>query len=840
MCYDRISRWRILLFSLRVFLAYRQEAVMGIQNKITSLIFMAVSLIYLLPSPALAQNLDSNAVVAADAYTFAKDIAEVNQNDPVFKALENAHNKQFGKGNKADEEIKTGSYIQCGNKPCDLDTHVCWQMSNGSGPGGISYSYSCKLKGEEAPRGIYGMAATPCTQDCEKLFISTVSALGGPSVGDVKGAMTMTGADGKTYQVSISSTISVQYANASNDATRGCEVLPVKLYNYRKCFFCPLVGVIYDGSAKITDVAFSKMAAAFATLLAVGFAIWVALQVLTQVSSLTKQDAPKFLAAIIKQSYKVIIAFILLQNSQQVFEYAVRPILEAGLVFGQNMLTTQDIFKGLDYDETGKYIRQAKEVTGGIHYRLDTYDKLEQYVVAVQRQIAFMQAVGTSLICTGSNLMLFHGKIKEFGDGFQMFVQGAVLAIFGFLLSLAFGFYLIDAIVQFGVVGALLPFLIAAWPFKATAKYTSTGTQMLLNSAFLFLFVGLVISANVHLINEALNVTADEKQNELLSLCGQQSYYLKNKETCDDVLEKTPRMGALYEIAQTLNSSDSTKLKELTDISAMGFLILLFCCFFGFKFTNQAVPLADKFASGSIGKPIAPSIATMGASFTKSAALKATENVREAAGDRLERGVKWAVGLAPRGVKSAWRTIRGKNKSPANSSGSAPQTSGSRVANTPEAGEAQGGRTAATLSEKSQKPQNNQTPTLNEKEAKTAPTLNEASTAQASVGKHNHNPETVSSDDEEMENMSSTDQIGENEDNNEPETETYTPEQRDAQRNLDAHRTREQAAANQGASGRNYSPRRPTPQNSQTVSQGRKKSRGGSKSNRKKQLRRKK
>lgn len=718
MCYDRISRWRILLFSLRVFLAYRQEAVMGIQNKITSLIFMAVSLIYLLPSPALAQNLDSNAVVAADAYTFAKDIANVSQNDPVFKALENARNEQLGEGNKADGEIKAGNYIQCGNQICNLDTQYCYQVTYQ----GKYKHFECfnepQFDHSEGFLGYYKYKYEPCFSSCVKGNKPNVIDVSKPDM------ISMTGSDGKKYQVHIGDTISVQYANESNKATRGCEVLPVKLYNYRKCFFCPLVGVIYDGSAKITDVAFTKMAGAFSTLLVIGFAIWIALQVLTQVSSLTKQDAPKFLGSLIKQSYKVVIAFILLQNSQQIFTYVVRPILEAGLVFGQNMLTTNKIFSGLDYDDNGNYVRQAKAVTGGQHYKLGTYDRLEKFVVAVQREIAFMQAVGTSLVCTGSNLMLLKEGISGFGDGFQMFIQGAVLAIFGFLLSLAFVFYLIDAIVQFGVVGALLPFLIASWPFKVTSKYTSTGTQMLLNSAFLFLFVGLVISANIFLINEALNQTVDEQESELLSLCQQEDYFSKNKETCSSVLEKTPRMGALFEIAQTLNSLDSTKLRSLTDISSMGFLILLFCCIFGFKFTGQAIPLADKFASGSISKPIAPGIATMGASFAKSTALRATKNIREAAGDRVERVAKGFVGLVPRGINAAWRKMRGKDKKPAGTGGNPnPQTTGSSDQNTANGG-GNNTRSAATLNENTQRTQR---PTLNEQNSQAAasPTLSE-------------------------------------------------------------------------------------------------------------------
>ena len=578
-------------------------------------------------------------IEAADAYTFAKDIAGVSSDDKTFKALEDAYNKQQGK--ETASGIPAGSYVQCGNKPCNLETHICWQISNGSGPGGSGYSYSCKLKGEEAPRGIYGMPATPCTSgDCSKLFDATLGSLG-----DIEGAMTMNGTDGNKYQVVISGgTISVMYANEGkkNAAIRGCEVLPVKLYNYKKCFFCPLIAVIYNGSAKIIDVSFTKMAAAFATLLALGFAIWVAIQVLSQVSSLTKQDAPKFLAGIVKQSYKILIAFFLLQHSTQIFKYAITPILETGLIFGQNMLTYNEVFDGINYNTDGSYARQATNATGGTHLTLETYDKLEQFIVSVQQNISFMQAIGASLTCTGGNLMLLKGKIKEFGDGFQMFMQGAVLAIFGFLLSLAFVFYLIDAIVQIGVVGALLPFLIAVWPFKVTAKYTGTGTQMLLNSAFLLLFIGLVVSVNLTLIDEAMVQSATDDASEY---------------------------GALYQIAQALNNQESATLKELTDISAIGFLILLFCCIFGFKFTNQAGSLADKFASGTISKPIAPGIATMGASFAKSAALRATEQVRESAGDKAERFVKWGVGLAPRGAKALWRKVRGKDKSTASASG---------------------------------------------------------------------------------------------------------------------------------------------------------------------------
>ena len=126
--------------------------------------------------------------------------------------------------------------------------------------------------------------------------------------------------------------------NQANTAFRGCEVLPVKLYNGRKCFFCPLFTVMYKVAGDMTAISFKALAAAFALVLALGLAIWVAVQTLAHVSSLTKQDAPKFLTGLIKQSYKVLIAFLLLQYSSQKFDYGVVPVLSAGLDFGDALL----------------------------------------------------------------------------------------------------------------------------------------------------------------------------------------------------------------------------------------------------------------------------------------------------------------------------------------------------------------------------------------------------------------------------------------------------------------------------------------------------------------------
>ncbi|MBE6459126.1 MAG: type IV secretion system protein [Alphaproteobacteria bacterium] len=568
-----------------------------------------------------------------------------------------------------DEEGKS-KVIPCGDYTCDKETQKCIKCTEHSytsdpdGPGMPSGGDTHKCIGKNENASDYNekfsewwspySSETTCKE--VEFGIGDSSYAGFVTIKDGSNCNLQDDSGSKYCLLMKDNEIVLEYADA-NKSMKGCEVLPVKLYNMRKCFFCPLFSVIFAASEKMPHIAFTKLAAGFATLIALGLAIWIAFQTLTHVSSLTKQDAPKFLAGLIKQSYKFLIAFLLLQYSSQIFQYVVNPVLKSGIDFGGQFLehnaasgeTSEDIQKEINkraesVPAYGYYIESRKD------NNKDLYIKLDGYVSSIQREISFMQAVGSSLICTG-NRTLFHKTDKEtFASGFKMILQGLVFAIFGFLLSLAFAFYMIDAVVQLGIVGALMPFLIASWPFKVTSQYAGTGFKMLLNSAFIFVFIGLTVEVNMQLINSALANNVSEKQETKASISGDISF------------------GALHDIAVAINEQDSTKLVELTDISTMGFLILIFCCIFGFKFMGQVSSLAGQFSSGGI-KPTAPSIATMGASAALSGAKKITKPVREAVGRKAEDAEMAIVGAVAhpirtaksigRGVKSVYNKFRG-------------------------------------------------------------------------------------------------------------------------------------------------------------------------------------
>lgn len=580
------------------------------------------------------------ATVRAEDVSFKTDTTVLKGKDgkQYFTSFWDAYKAQQGEGNIKDSAKKTRQAFQFS----DL------LIASGKGSLALGTAAGIASGGVAAGAGLAIGAVTGATAYMIEWIFATTETYEWKD------------ATGNTYKFQIDSSGDAVFAPGSVAGWQGCEILPAKLYKYRECMFCPLFKVIYVAADDITAMSINTLSSGFAVVMGLGLAIFIAIQTLAHVSSLTKQDAPKFLDTLIRQTFKFFIAFLLLHFHSQMFSYIILPILKTGLTMGRSFLIS-------DSDAVCELIEI--DPVNVAAYGQELYSNLACYITVIQREIGFMQAIGSSLLCIGGHTMMR----ADFGDGFQMAVVGFILATFGFLLSIAFAFYLVDAVVQLGIVGALLPFLIASWPFKATAKYANTGFQMLLNSAFIFVFMGLVVSVNLKLVGASIDETEQTSIAERLqSIAGKANDENKDgsfnfnqdainndgalKITNDD--QTYVQMGGLSSLYIAINAQNLTELKTLTDISGLNFLIMVFCCIFGFKFTQQAQALADKMASGSVSG-IAPSIATMGGSAAMGMAKKATQSTREAA----ERKVKQGVGAVYGKAKSLFSRNRGRSTS---------------------------------------------------------------------------------------------------------------------------------------------------------------------------------
>lgn len=438
--------------------------------------------------------------------------------------------------------------------------------------------------------------------------------------------------------------------------TRGCVPLPAKLAESRSCIYCPLFKTIFNAAQSMSTKAYDKLAGPLANVMLIGFAIVIAFMVLKNVSSFTKQDAPKFITELLVNMFKVLVAYYMLKNANIVYGYIVGPVLKAGFEFGSSLLFAENKYlAACDVSKT------LQNVSNGVMPAY-LYTNLDCFIRAVQAEVAVPQSVGSSLMCVARNAGKESiGPVRNVLWDFGMMFQGFAIWVMGWIISLAFAFYLIDATIQLGIIGALMPFLIACWPFKATRNYTSKGWGIFMNTFFVYVFMGLVVSINVELLRQGL----------------------------------TGSKGGFDAIMKALNGNNVQELKELLDIGFAGFLVLVACCLFAFKLTGQASDLAGTMAGGGgpkIGANIgglAYGAATKGVQGTLKTGLGAAKAVSDKTGltNVVNKGRDWAkdkvwgaVGLGRRsgaaGNKQARRSQMGDQQQQQQSStdGQTPQT----------------------------------------------------------------------------------------------------------------------------------------------------------------------
>ena len=438
---------------------------------------------------------------------------------------------------------------------------------------------------------------------------------------------------------------------------RGCDDLNTRLAEARECLFCPLFKVLYGAAQTMAQTATDKTAIPIRNVLVVAFAVYIAFSALGYVSSFTKQDAPKYLTGLLIMAFKVLVVFLLLSNVNEIYTLFINPLLMAGLDFGGNLL----------FGAGAETMAACKEgasasLTGILPDGL--YQGLECYIVSIQQEIAFAQAAGGAIWCFGLKELTSILDGGSIGAGFGLLGQGAVVYLCSLLLSFAFAFYLIDTVVQLGIFGALLCFLMACWPFKITSGYSQAGLKLLLNAFFVFIFMGVVVSVNVVLIAESL--TAD---------------------------------GGLGALQDALNQNKIDVVKTTLDWSFGGFLILLCCTIFGFKFCAQASVLAGQFAGGG-GAEIGRNIGGMAASAVVRPAKKIgnaaaapilavgarqASKAYDATKQFVQRGARNVANYAKLGAagKALGMNKWTKPQTPATQNGNAPQNSAMQTVQTP-------------------------------------------------------------------------------------------------------------------------------------------------------------
>ena len=275
-----------------------------------------------------------------------------------------------------------------------------------------------------------------------------------------------------------------------------CECDTVRSYESEgigeNCLLCSLFEILSDAGANAANKSWNTFAADLVPLVAVAAAIYIAIAVLKNVGSFSKQNAADFLTGdkkgILILMFKTA-AIIALLRSNFLIDTIICPILQAGLNIG----TTLSVAGAT-----------MAEVPGGLSGYDGVFTMVEETVGQFNDQIYRTIAIGEAMICNS-----LHGEWNPFAWYWLMLLYGFILFVFGWVLLIGISFYIVDILIRLTMAAVLLPFGVAAAISNLTSGYSKNIWNVFLNVFSSFVMLGIVLGVTLQLIDLGIGVKPD-------------------------------------------------------------------------------------------------------------------------------------------------------------------------------------------------------------------------------------------------------------------------------------------------------------------------------------------
>lgn len=364
----------------------------------------------------------------------------------------------------------------------------------------------------------------------------------------------------------------------SDARANSCKPMNEYMADLKICPTCGIFEAILQATQQLASGAFDQLASGLIKILGIAFMIFIGYQVLLAVASPATQTPAKLLSTLTSQGFKVAIAIILLSNPGFVYDTLISPIIYGGFEFGLELSGDDSFQKIQQYGTKYQQFDESNEVLRASFLR-----NIMGAVEAFNEAAATMPAIGRSMICTS-----FCELIWYVIPHFMLLFEGLIIFVFGMIILLSVGFYLLDSAITLGLVCCLMPLAIACWPFKITAKYTTVCWNFVMNIFFSFVMVGIIIKVTVDLTVQAIatGITLDELTN-------------------------------------FLDTNNILALEDTMDIGGLQMLMLVICCMLASKMIKDTNSLANKFAPGAPTQGMGGQLGGLAASVVTSVAKKA-------------------------------------------------------------------------------------------------------------------------------------------------------------------------------------------------------------------------
>lgn len=315
------------------------------------------------------------------------------------------------------------------------------------------------------------------------MMIGLVSSCGGSTKGnkadDPENSVISCGTSGTEYEKC--------QANQNDADCMGCQIFDI------------MFNAVNDNYPALQK-AYSKGAP---TVLAVAFAIWLALRLLKYVSSVSENNVSEVWNEILRKAFVCVMCSIIVSSPAALNAFIntfIMPIFMAFLDLGVHIIQKA---KTLDTVTTINLFGET--VTPN-----DNFDcKLDQLVFA---ESGIPKAFRNTIYCMFNYLkdnLTMGGEvgIKAMAQTNAIgWIIGVAIYVCFWIVKICFVFYLVDCIFQMGVILLLLPLFVMSYAFGPTKKWaTSAFTYIIATSSFLMCFsvlIAMIIGAMLSIIGD--------------------------------------------------------------------------------------------------------------------------------------------------------------------------------------------------------------------------------------------------------------------------------------------------------------------------------------------------
>lgn len=297
------------------------------------------------------------------------------------------------------------------------------------------------------------------------------------------------------------------------------------------CLLCPIFDALIDVSKKTASKSWDVLASSLIKVVGIASAIYIAIYTLKLVGSFGKQTANDYMTGdkkgLLLFGFKAAVIVFLLSgasgygtlniiggvlgdlfgigsgtNQNFLIDHIISPLLKSGLEIGQALSVKSG--NGLSFDFYSGTVLETIDTAFRSPWGV-VFEMIRRAVYGFNAITYEPVALGQAMLCNALD-----DSYNPLSWYYLMLVYGFILFIFGWLLTLGIGFYIVDILIDLMFAAVLLPIGVACAISGKTVKYTKKIWGLFVNIFFYFVMLGIVLGITMRVIDLCLGRSVDE------------------------------------------------------------------------------------------------------------------------------------------------------------------------------------------------------------------------------------------------------------------------------------------------------------------------------------------